>query len=210
VRRRVVAVLEHGGEREAEHLLVEAGGALDVGADQRDVVDAAGRRGRALAPGAGTACSRARRGEAVSSTRSARTSHRCRGGGTTGIGVCWSGPGRWSPSGGKSGDEIDRTRGDSIPIRHPRPGCRPGEKGPGCWAAGPASWPGRCAAGAGAADLPSSLVTVPDPNGHRDQQPCEARVHLQGGAELGHPWCGRDVGAVLPVRGEHAPAGAGC
>ena len=40
----VVAVLEHVGERELEQVLVEGRGALDVGAEQRDVVHAARRR----------------------------------------------------------------------------------------------------------------------------------------------------------------------
>ena len=45
----VVAVLDQLGQREAQHVLVEADGALDVAADQRGVVQPAGGRGRALA-----------------------------------------------------------------------------------------------------------------------------------------------------------------
>jgi hypothetical protein len=47
----VVAVLDQLGQREAEHVLVEAHGPLDVAADQRGVVQAARGRGRALAGG---------------------------------------------------------------------------------------------------------------------------------------------------------------
>jgi hypothetical protein len=46
---RVVAVLDQLGEREAEHVLVEADGPLDIAADQRRVVQAAGSGGGALA-----------------------------------------------------------------------------------------------------------------------------------------------------------------
>src|SRR4051812_6232256 len=50
-RARVVAVLDQLGEREAQHVLVEADGALHVAADQRRVVQAASRGGRALPGG---------------------------------------------------------------------------------------------------------------------------------------------------------------
>ena len=43
----VVPVAEQLGERELQEALVELDRLLDIGADQRDVVDAAGRRGRA-------------------------------------------------------------------------------------------------------------------------------------------------------------------
>src|SRR4051795_1275071 len=46
---RVVAVLDQLGQREAEHVLVEAHGRLDVAADQRGVVQAASGGRRALA-----------------------------------------------------------------------------------------------------------------------------------------------------------------
>src|SRR4051795_12720638 len=46
---RVVAVLDQLGQREAEHVLVEAHGPFDVAADQRGVVQAAGGGGRPLA-----------------------------------------------------------------------------------------------------------------------------------------------------------------
>src|SRR3954454_13823357 len=48
---RVVAVLDQLGQREAEHVLVEAHGRLDVAADQRGVVQTAGGGGGALADG---------------------------------------------------------------------------------------------------------------------------------------------------------------
>src|SRR4051794_5754082 len=51
-RTRVVAVLDQLGQREAEHVLVEAHGPLHVAADQRRVVQAAGRGGRAFPGGA--------------------------------------------------------------------------------------------------------------------------------------------------------------
>src|SRR5205823_13266453 len=44
----VVAVLEDLGQWEAEHLLIEANGPLDVRRQQREVVDAARRRRRSL------------------------------------------------------------------------------------------------------------------------------------------------------------------
>ena len=47
----VVAVLDQLGQREAEHVLVEADRPLDVAADQRGVVQAAGGRRRPLAGG---------------------------------------------------------------------------------------------------------------------------------------------------------------
>src|SRR3954447_6210092 len=50
-RARVVPVLDELGERETEHVLVEAHGPFHIAADQRGVVQAAGRRGRPLAGG---------------------------------------------------------------------------------------------------------------------------------------------------------------
>ena len=67
--------LEHRREREAEHVLVEAGGALDVGADQRHVVDAAGGGRRPVVPGRQVArrgCGRARRGGGLARCRDLR------------------------------------------------------------------------------------------------------------------------------------------